>query len=130
MHYCFFYLMTLRYCLLHRMKLTCLLKCLLRSQILITQGISLPFFPSRTNLKLPNIPVTPSLNKTVRIDIDSSKVPGFDCILVVVLKNCEPEPSYILAKFFSICLKEFCFPDCWMASSVVPVCKNVGRLYG
>ena len=25
------------------------------------------------------------------------------------------------------CLKESCFPDCWKASSVVPVFKNVGE---
>ena len=49
-----------------------------------------------------------------------------DCIPVVVLKNCEPELSYILAELFK-CLKEFCFPDCWKVSSVVPVSKNVGE---
>ena len=26
-----------------------------------------------------------------------------------------------------MCLKEFCFPDCWKISSVVPVFKNVGE---
>ena len=50
-----------------------------------------------------------------------------DCILVVVLKNCEPELSYILAEPFNKCLKESCFPDCWKVSSVVPVFKNVGE---
>ena len=28
---------------------------------------------------------------------------------LVVLKNCEPELSYILAEFFNMCLKESCF---------------------
>ena len=46
---------------------------------------------------------------------------------VVVLKNCEPELSYILAKLFNKCLKECCFPDCWKVSSVVPFFKNVGE---
>ena len=46
---------------------------------------------------------------------------------LVVLKNCEPELSYILAEFFNMCLKESCFPDCWKVSSVVPVFKNVGE---
>ena len=46
---------------------------------------------------------------------------------MVVLKNCEPELSYILAELFNICLKESCFPDCWKVSSVVPVFKNVGE---
>ena len=57
----------------------------------------------------------------------SSKASGPDCIPVVVLKNCEPELSYILAKLFNKCLKESCFPDCWKVSSVVPVFKNVGE---
>ena len=46
---------------------------------------------------------------------------------MVVLKNCEPEISYILAELFNICLNESCFPDCWKVSSVVPVFKNVGE---
>ena len=46
---------------------------------------------------------------------------------MVVLKNCEPELSYILAKLFNKCLKESCFPDCWKVSLVVPVFKNVGE---
>ena len=45
----------------------------------------------------------------------------------MVLKNCEPELSYILAELFNMCLKESCFPDCWKVSSVVPVFKNVGE---
>ena len=45
----------------------------------------------------------------------------------MVLKNSEPELSYILAKLFNKCLKESCFPDCWKVSSVVPVFKNVGE---
>ena len=45
---------------------------------------------------------------------------------MVVLKNCEPELSYILVQLFNSCLKESCFLDCWKVSSVVPVFKNVG----
>ena len=56
-----------------------------------------------------------------------SKASGPDCVPVVVLKNCEPELSYILAELFNKCLKESCFPDCWKVSSVVPVFKNVGE---
>ena len=59
------------------------------------------------------------------MSLDLSKASGTDCIPVVVLKNCEPELSYILAKLFNKCLKESCFPDCWKVSSVVPVFKNV-----
>ena len=65
--------------------------------------------------------------KKVITHLDSSKVSGPDCIKVVVLKNCEPELSYILAKLFNKCLKEACFPDCWKVSSVVPVFKNVAK---
>ena len=59
--------------------------------------------------------------------LERSKASGPDCIPVVVLKNCEPELSYILAELFNKCLKESCFPDCWKVSSVVPVFKNVGE---
>ena len=61
------------------------------------------------------------------MSLDLSKASGPDCIPVVVLKNCEPELSYILAELFNKCLKESCFPDCWKVSSVVPVIKNVGE---
>ena len=46
---------------------------------------------------------------------------------MVVLRNCEPELSYILAELFNKCLKESCFPDCWKVLSVVPVFKNIGE---
>ena len=90
-------------------------------------GISLPVFPSRTNLKLHNISITPKMVKKVIANLNSSKASGPDCIPVVVLKNCELALSYILAKLFNKCLKESCFPDCWKVSSVVPVFKNVGE---
>ena len=76
-------------------------------------GISLPVFPSRTILKLHNISITPKIGKKVITNLDSSKSSCPDCIPVVVLKNCEPELSYILAEPFNMCLKEACFPDCW-----------------
>ena len=65
--------------------------------------------------------------KKVITNLDSSKLSGPDCIPVVVLKNCEPELSYILVKLFNMHLQESCFPDCWKVSSVVPVSKNVGE---
>ena len=88
--------------------------------------ISLPAVPSRTNLKLHNISITPKMVKKVITNLDSSKASGPNCIPVMVLKNCEPELSYILAELFNMCLKESCFPDCWKVSSVVPVFNNVG----
>ena len=65
--------------------------------------------------------------KKVITNLESSKASSPDCIPVVVLKNCEAELSYILAKLFNNSLKESCFPDCWKVSSVVPVFKNVGE---
>ena len=90
-------------------------------------GISLPVFPSRTNLKLHNISVTPKMVKKVIMNLDLSKASGPDYIPVVVLKKWETELSYALAELFNKCLKESCFPDCWKVSSVVPVFENVGK---
>ena len=65
--------------------------------------------------------------KKVITNLDSSKGSGPASIPVVVLKNCEFELSYTLAKLFNICLKESCFPNCWKVSLVVPLFKNVGE---
>ena len=75
-------------------------------------GISLPAFPSRTNLKLHYISIIFKMVKTVITKLDSSKASGPDCIPVAILKNCEPELSYVLAELFNMCLKESCFPHC------------------
>ena len=40
--------------------------------------------------------------KKVVTNLDSSKASGPDCIPVVVLKNCEPELSYILTELFNV----------------------------
>ena len=50
--------------------------------------------------------------KKIITNLDLSETSGLDCIPVVVLKNCEPELSYILAELFNKYLKESCFPDC------------------
>ena len=65
--------------------------------------------------------------RKVVMNLDLSKASGSNCIPVVVLKNCEPELSYILAELLNKCLKESCFPGCWKVLSVVPVFKNVGE---
>ena len=41
------------------------------------------------------------VKKVIR-NLDSSKASVHDCILEVVLKNCEPELSYILAELFNM----------------------------
>ena len=115
-----------RCCLLHLIKQIFLLKTFLKIH-LDDSGISLTVFLSRTNMKLHNISVTPKMVKKVITNLDSSKASGLDRIPVVVLKNCEPEISCILAELSSMCLKESCFPDCWKVSSVVPVFRNVGK---
>ena len=90
-------------------------------------GISLPIFPSRTDLKLHNISATPKMVKKVMTNFDLSKASGPDCIQVVVLKKCEPELSDVITELFDKCVKESCCPDCWKVSSVVPVFKNFGK---
>ena len=79
-------------------------------------GISLPAFPSSTNLKLHNIHVTPKLVKKVVTNLDLS----LRQVLIVFI-----DFSYILAELFNMCLTESCFPDYWKVSSVVAVFKNV-----
>ena len=74
-------------------------------------NISLPVFPSRTDMKLHKISVTPKMVKRLITNLDSSKASGSDCIPVVVLKNYEPELLYILAELFAMCLKESSCPD-------------------
>ena len=62
-------------------------------------------------------------------NVDLSKTSCPDCVVVVVLENCEPELSCIPAELFNICLKESCFADFWKVASVVPVFKNVGERF-
>ena len=60
--------------------------------------ISLPVFSSRTNLKLHNFYVTWKMVEKVIMNLDLSKALGLDCIPMMVLKNCDPDLSYILAE--------------------------------
>ena len=85
-------------------------------------GISLPVFLSRTNLKLYNISVNPKMVKRVTMSLDLPQMSSPDCILVVVLKDCEPELSYIQAELsgevlFSRLLEGFIsgpyIKECW-----------------
>ena len=65
-------------------------------------GIPLPVPSSRTNLKLHNVSATPKMVKKVIMNLDSSKASGLDCVPVVVLKDCNPELSKILAELFNM----------------------------
>ena len=68
-------------------------------------GISLTVFPSRTNLKMLNFSVTPKMVKKVIMNLSLSNATGPDCLPVVVLTNCGPELSYILAELLNKCQK-------------------------
>ena len=91
---------TARRCCLQRLKKqNCFAENFSKNSNLDDSGISLSVFPSRTNSKLhKNISVTPKMVKKVIMNLDLSKASGPDCIPVVILKNCEPELSYILAE--------------------------------
>ena len=108
-------------------KAKCFAKNFSKNYNLDDSGISLPAFPSRTNMKLYNFSVTRNMVKKVITNLDSSKPSGPDCIPVVILKNYVSELFYILAELFNMCLKESCFPDCWKVSLVVAICKNIGK---
>ena len=73
---------------------------------------SLSAFISRTNPKRHNIFATPKMVKKVITNRDLWKASGSDCIPVLVLKNCEPNLPFILAKLFNKCLKDSFFLDC------------------
>ena len=78
-------------------------------------------------MNLHNISVTLKLVHNAITKLELSKASEPDRIPVVILKNCEPELSYILAELISLCLKESCFPDCWKVLSVAPGFKNIGE---
>ena len=65
--------------------------------------------------------------KKVIMNLDSSKASGPDGITVVVLKNYEPELSFIIAELFNICLKESCLADCWKVSFMDLCLKMSGK---
>ena len=109
-------------------KATLFAKNLSKNSNLDDSGICLPVFPSRANLKLHKSYVTPKMVKSVITDLDSSKTSDPDCIPVVVLKNRELKITHKLAELFDMCLKDFCFPDGWKVSSVVPVITILGKI--
>ena len=80
------YSTTQRCCPLHLIKAKLFAENFPKNSNLDDSGISLPVFPSRTNLKL-NISVTPKMVKKVIMNLDLSKAYDPDCIPVVVLQN-------------------------------------------
>ena len=63
-------------------------------------GVSLPVFPSRTNVKLYNISITLKMVKKVITNFDLSKASGPYSILALVLKNCIKFLSLLTVIFF------------------------------
>ena len=88
-----------------------------KSSSLYDSGISLLSFPSIANLKLHNTPVTPKLIKKIKTEL--WKLFGPDCMLMVVLNSFKPEPLYILADLFNMCLDDFFSPTFWKVLSVI-----------
>ena len=107
-----FYSMAWRCYLLHLINQNCLLKYFLGTLILMIQ-VSFYLF-SLLELIWSSVIIMslPSWIQKATTNLDLSKVSGPVYIPVVVLKNCEPELSYILAELFNIFLKESCSPDC------------------
>ena len=63
--------------------------------------------------------------KKVIMNIDLLKASGPDCIPVVVLKNCEPELSYILAELANKCLEEVFFFQILRRSHLWSLCLRI-----
>ena len=109
--------MVLRFCLTHLTRQSCMLKPS-ENSYLGDFSNSLPAFPCRANLELRNITATPKMTEKAIVSHDFPEVSDANCIPVVVLKNYEPERSYILLGLFSSCLKESSFPDFWKVALV------------
>ena len=120
------YLMAQRFRFLHLMKQNHFLKTFLGTLILMTQ-VSLDLFSLLEIIWNCLIFVTLKMVKKVITNLNLSKASRSDCIPVVVLKNCEPELSYILSELFNNCLKKSCFSNSWEVSLVVCAFKNVGE---
>ena len=90
-------------CLLHLINRNYLLKNFLKTLILMTQ-VSFYLFSLLELILNYMISVTPKMVKKLIMNLDLSKASGTDCIPVVILKNCKPELSYILAEIFNKCL--------------------------
>ena len=91
--------MALRCCLLLLIKQNCLQKTFLRTLVFMTQ-VSLYLVSCVKVYETAHFHGTSKLVRKVIKNLDSSKRSAPDCISVVVLKNCEPALSCILAEFF------------------------------
>ena len=69
---------------MHLINAKLIAKNISRNYNLEDTGISLPAFPSRTNMKL-HISVTPKMVEKIKMNLDSSEVSAPDCVPVVIL---------------------------------------------
>ena len=119
--------MVLWYCALHLIKQNCSLKLFFKNSNRHGSSNSLVAFPSRTNHKLHSTLLTPELDRKAITNFDSSKTSGSDCIILVVLKNWEPENLRILPELLNMCAKEFVF-QIPRRSHLLSLPKNVGEM--
>ena len=98
-----------------------------RNSTLKDEGHSLPAFPSRTDIEVPDPLITPMKVARIIHTLDASKATGPDGIPVIVLKMCSPELSPILAKLFNMCVSSSVFPSSRKVASVVPISKGAGE---
>ena len=75
-----------------------------------------------------NFLINSTLVKKVTTSLDLSLASVLECIPKLLLINCEPELSNILAEPFNKCLSESCFPEHWKVITVVPVLNNGGEM--
>ena len=101
--------------------------CFSQNSTLDDANHPLPNFPSRCDIKVMSVLVTPKRVSNTISCLDASKANGPDGISAIVLQKCSPELSPILSKLFNKCLAEGVFPDCWKVASVVPTYKNKGE---
>ena len=93
-------------------------------------GITLPAFPSRTNLKSWNISLTLKMAKKVIVNLNLLKSSGLNCIPVVVLKKHEwtfMHTSWNLQNVSVLFSRLFLDFQTFKLTLVVPVFKNVGE---
>ena len=95
--------------------------------IIIIIIISLSVFPSRTTLKMHNIPATPMLVKKVKTNFDLSNASSSDCIPVMVLKICQSKLSHLSANSLKCACRNLVFQIVGKLASMFPVFKNVGE---
>ena len=99
--------------------------CYSKNSNLDDSGISLPAFPSRTNLKLANVDVTPNLVKKVIANFDSYKASHLDFFSSGVFEKLWSWTSIHTGWTRQyLCLRKLCFSYCLNVLPVVLVYED------